>query len=314
MNWGLIGFGGIAPKFLASLEHVRGQKIYAIASKSNFDNIQLKYPQAKAYRSYEELLADPKVDVVYISTTHNFHLQNTLDAFAAGKHVLCEKPLGVNADECRQMIEAAKKSGLFLMEAIWTRFLPAYREAMKLVAKGEIGDPEMVSADFGFQGNASFDGRLFNPDLAGGSVLDVGIYPISFALDVFGRSPETVKSIIRRSKTGVDASTSMLLDFGGGKHAKLYSSVITETLQEGLIYGSRGIIRLSRFFRAQNFQVIQGGKGEKRRIPFEHTGYYHEIVEADLCIKSGLKESPIMPWGDSLRIAETMDRVLADPE
>jgi predicted dehydrogenase len=313
MNWGFIGFGRIARKFLESLSTVQGQTPYAFASRSNATALQKEFPKVKVYDTYEALLADPKVDVVYISTTHNFHCQNTIDALLAGKHVLCEKPMGISSSEIIKMTDAANKSGKFLMEAMWMRFLPAYREAMSRAKSGEIGKIKYVTANFGFRSidKLTKEGRLLNPDLAGGALFDVGVYPLTLAADLFGWQPETFVANAIKTDTGVDETIQIQLDFGGNRFAQLFGSISLITSKEAYIYGEEGFIKLPLFWKANSFSIHKGEETELIELPFKSTGYVHEIEEVIHCIKNGKIESTLFNLDDSLMSAKLVENILS---
>ena len=313
MNWGFIGFGRIARKFLESLESVDGEVPYAFASRSNAVALQAEFPNVKIYASYEAILADPAVDIVYISTTHNFHCQNTLDALEAGKHVLCEKPMGISSDQIATMMQAAKASGKFLMEAMWMRFLPAYGEAIARVKAGEIGKVSYITASFGFRSEDKLtkEGRLLNPDLAGGALYDVGVYPLTIVSDIFGWKTKNFKAHAIMSDTGVDETIQIQLDFGENRLAQVVGSVAFHTNKEACIYGETGFIRLPMFWKATSYEIVKGDDVSVVELPFQSTGYAHEIEEVRKCIKEGKVESEHFTLNDSLMSAQLVEGILS---
>ena len=314
MNWGFIGFGRIAQKFLSSLQAVEGEVAYAFASRSNAKALTEEFPNVKIYDSYDSLLADPEIDVVYISTTHNFHCANTIDALRAGKHVVCEKPMGINSHEIEQMISSAKSTGQFLMEAMWMRFLPAYREAIKMAKTGAIGKVKYMTASFGFRSleKLTKDGRLLNPDLAGGALFDVGVYPLTIAADLFGWEPKNMSIQAQIGATGVDESIQLQLDYGNGQMAQLFASIALESNKEACIYGEEGFIRMPLFWKCEAFEVVKGSEVEKISMPFISTGYAHEIIAARDSIKSGEKESNLFTLEESLASARLVEKILSN--
>ncbi|WP_323755315.1 Gfo/Idh/MocA family oxidoreductase [Roseivirga sp.] len=312
MNWGFIGFGRIARKFLSSLTSVEGETPYAFASRSNATALEKEFPDVKVYDSYEALLADPNVDLVYISTTHNFHCQNVIDALNAGKHVLCEKPMAISSEEIRKMTEVARSTGKFLMEAMWMRFLPAYREAIRRAKTGEIGAIQYITASFGFNSpNLKPDGRLLNPDLAGGALYDVGVYPLTIVSDIFGWEPNSFSADAVLSATGIDQSIQVQLSYEGGEMAQVFGSIAMNTNKEACIYGSEGFIKLPLFWKAETFEVHKNDSIEKVELPFKSTGYVHEIEEVAKCIKEGKTESSLFTLNDSLMSANLVERILS---
>lgn len=313
MNWGFIGFGRIARKFLASLEVVEGETPYAFASRSNAKALQEEFPRVKVYDSYDALLADENVDVVYISTTHNFHCQNVIDSLKAGKHVLCEKPMGISSAEILKMAKVAEETGMFLMEAMWMRFLPAYKQAITRIKAGEIGEVKHMTASFGFRSEdkLSKDGRLMNPDLAGGALYDVGVYPLTIASDLFGWEPEDFKAHAIKSATGVDESIQIQMDFGKDRLVQLFGSVALQTNKEAYIYGTKGYVRMPLFWKAQSYEIIREEEVEKFEVPFVSTGYAHEIEEVVKCITNGQQESENFSLNDSLMSAKLVENILS---
>lgn len=313
MNWGFIGFGRIARKFLESLESVDGELPYAFASRSNAIDLQKEFPNVQVYDSYEALLSDPEVDIVYISTTHNFHCQNAISALQAGKHVVCEKPMGVSSEEILEMMEIAKSCGKFLMEAMWMRFLPAYREAITRVKAGEIGVVNYITASFGFRSEDKLTqgGRLLNPDLAGGALYDVGVYPLTLISDLFGWEPVNFKAHAIKSMTGVDETIQIQLDFGNDRLAQVMGSIAMHTNKEACIYGEEGFIRLPMFWKAESYEIVKGESVQTFNSPYLSNGYAHEIIEVVKCIEQGQLESDLFKLNDSLMSARLVERILS---
>jgi predicted dehydrogenase len=225
--------------------------------------------------------------------------------------VLVEKPFAMNEREARQMVDAAKRTKRFLMEAMWTHFLPAVAHCFELTAKGAIGDPFLLHADFGF--TAEFDprSRLFNPDLGGGSLLDVGVYPVSLATRLFGE-PSKIQSSAVLGKTGVDEVAAMILEYEGGKRALLSSTIRSETGQGAVLSGTTGRIRIEpQFWCSQKLTVSGGGKQETLDLPYEGNGYPHQAREVMRCLAEGVLESPRMTQEFSLQVMRTLDRIRA---
>jgi len=313
MKWGFLGFGRIASKFLESLEATEGEVPYAFASRSNAKALSQEFPNVKIYDDYQVLLADPEIDIIYISTTHNFHCQNVIDSLRAGKHVLCEKPMGISSREIQKMITVARETGQFLMEAMWMRFLPAYREAIALVKNGGIGEVKYMTASFGFRSidKLTRDGRLLNPDLAGGALFDVGVYPLTIMSDLFGWEPKSFHAAAQLSSTGVDETIQMQFTFEGGQMAQLLGSIGIQTNKEACIYGTEGFIRLPLFWKAQSYEVVKEEEVERFDLPFISTGYAHEITEVVACVKEGRTESNQFSLNDSLMSARLVESILS---
>ncbi len=311
-KWGIMGCGNIAGKFATSLQTVSGAVLHAVASRSKNKAIEFghKYNAIKAYGHYEMLVQDPEVDAIYIATPHNLHLENALMCLDHKKAVLCEKPLTVNAGETEKLIEASRKQETFLMEAFWTRFLPSTIKLNQLLDEGIIGTCRLVQADFGY--NMPFDAnhRSYNPDLAGGALLDVGIYPINFAQMIFREIPLEINSAIIPSITGVDEQSAYIFKYPSGSLAVMNSAVNVETQHNAWIYGSEGYIHMPDFFHATKIH-IQGkdGNSDTLSVPFESTGYGYEAIEVMNCINSGKIESKIMPLSETLEIMQLMDTI-----
>ena len=306
MNWGFVGFGRIALKFMESLKHADDETIYAIASRSNAPSIASQYPDVKIYDRYEDLFNDPSVDIVYVNTTHNFHKQNVIDALRGGKHVLCEKPIGLTVAEVNEMITVAKEKRRFLMEGLWSRFLPGYREAMNQIKGGAIGEVKYVRAEFAFS-DVSHKERLYDPNLAGGSNYDVNIYNLALVHDIFGHSFSNMMLHAKKSSSGTDLSCSSILQFPEGKMAQLFSSIEMTCENAAMIYGTGGWLKMDQFWKCERF-TVNSDEGELvREFPFRSNGYYHEIQAASHCVSTGELESPLMSWQHSLELAAMVE-------
>ena len=313
MRWGFLGFGRIARKFLESLTAVESEVPYAFASRSNAESLALEFPDVQVYSSYEDLLSDDQVEVIYISTTHNFHCDQVIASLRAGKHVLCEKPMGISSQEIERIQAVAQQTGKFVMEAMWMRFLPSYQKAIEVVKSGEIGKVKYMTASFGFRSEEKLqkDGRLLNPDLAGGALYDVGVYPLTIMSDLWGWVPQTINAEAQLSETGVDESIQMQLTFPGGEMAQLFGSVALHTNKEACIYGTKGFVRMPLFWKNERFEVIKGDEIEQYKHPYLSTGYAHEIMELVECIKRGQKESKQFTLNDSLMSARLVESILS---
>jgi predicted dehydrogenase len=309
VRWGILSAGKIAGHFAEDLKKTAGAQAAAVAarSKERADGFARKYGIDRSYGSYEELARDPGVDIVYIGTTHNFHMEHTLLCLGHGKHVLCEKPFALNAGQARRMIAAARDRKLFLMEAMWSRYNPVYRKAMRWVRMGAIGEIRMLKADFGFRCAWDPQGRLLNPELAGGSVLDVGVYPIALASHLFGAQPSKMHALAHLGKTGVDEQAAMLFKYAGGGLALLSSAVRTRTPANAFVIGTEGIVWMPRFWQAKF--ALMWRRRKLPKITIGQAGYRFEAAECGRCIRAAELESPEMTLGESLAIMETMDRV-----
>ncbi len=314
IRWGILGPGSIAHKFAEGLKSAAGAELSAVGSRSqaNADRFGDEFDVPRRHGSYEALAADEKVDAVYVSSPHAMHLEHSLLCIRAGKAVLCEKPLTINLAQSGQMVAAAREAGVFLMEAVWTRFLPYMVKLRELLSAGAIGDVRMVAADFGFRAGFDPAGRLFDPNLGGGALLDVGIYTIALASMILGE-PVEVTGLAELGETGVDEQSAFVLKYAGGRLAVLYTAVRTHTPMEATIMGTEGSIRLhSPWWRGRTLTLTPaGGESEEFDLPHEGNGYNYEAVEVGQCLRAGKTESDIMPLGESLRVMKTMDRLRA---
>lgn len=311
-NWGIIGPGRIAHKFTEGLKELSNARLLAVASRvqERADAFAGKYGIERSYEGYNLLANDPDIDIVYIATPHTEHYSNTLMCLEQGKAVLCEKPMAINTWEVKSMAETAKKHASFLMEALWTRFLPSTLKVQELLEKNVIGDVQMMKADFGFVGNKDPEWRLFNKTLGGGALLDVGIYPLFLSRLILG-NPSELKAFATIGTTGVDDSCSVIMKFPEAQLAEIYASIVTDTETVATIYGTKGKIVLNRrFFAPTNIDVIyHNGKNEHIDVPSIGNGYNYEAQEVMRCIDQRLTESPMMPLRLTLDIMNMMDDV-----
>jgi predicted dehydrogenase len=310
-NWGIIGCGRIAHKFAKDIQTIPGAAIHAVATRSlaNAKNFAHAYKAVHALDSFEELLRVEGLDAVYIATPHVLHAENAIMALNAKMPVLCEKPLAMNAREVTQMIAAARANNTFLMEALWTRFMPPVNKAIELIEAGKIGELNCVKADFGFAAEFKPEGRLFNPALGGGSLLDIGIYPVFLALLLFGK-PEKIDARAILGTTGVDNVCGMLLKFPGEKLAILDSTITSDTGTEAFIFGSKGHIHVhSPWHKLTSLSLHLKGSDEVQQFDFEKKaiGYIYEAEEVMRCLANGEKQSETMPHAFSLLLIETLD-------
>ncbi len=315
LRWGILGCGRIAKKFTTSLAALPGSPLPLCASNSPGKAAAFaeEFGLPHSYDSYEALLANPDVDAIYIASTHNFHHQAVLASLEAGKHVLCEKPMAVTVEQTRDMIEKARSRDLFLMEALWTRFLPALVELRRWLQEQRIGNLQKIYACFGFQGDPNPEGRLFNPDLAGGALYDVGIYPLSIIRMIQSRVKlDKLSSEIEWSEQGVDQQSRVTLQFSDGVKAEAFCSLIREEVNELVIEGDQGQIRIPPWFHAASgLELSQGSHSE--RLDFGYNGpdsFKHQIRHVHGCIAEGLLESPIMPLDESLEMARWIEQAL----
>lgn len=315
IKWGILGCGVIANKFAKGLKLVEDAELVAVASKtmSKAQDFASRYLVKNYYDNYKDLVKNTEVDVVYIATTHNFHYENIKLCLGYGKHVLCEKSFTINALQAKEVITTARQKKLFLMEAMWTRFLPCIKELNRMLKEEIIGDIKLLKADFGFKIDWSPESRLINPNLAGGTLLDLGIYAISFARMVFRQAPSVMKSSVSFGKTNVDEHVGYLFEYEGDKKALLSTSFQVTVPHDALIAGTKGYIRVPTFYCPEEMILKLEGEDEKLvKYPFESTGYGYEAAEVNKCIREGRIESNIMPLDETLEIITTMDKLRSE--
>ena len=312
IKWGIVGTGNIAHSFASDFKYVQHGDLHAIASRSmkKASEFANKYHIPKSYDSYEKIYADEEIDVIYIATPHNFHFQNASDALQSGKAVLCEKPITVNKEECIQLIEIANSTGNFLMEAMWTYFLPPILEAQKWINDGDIGNVQYIKADFGFNANRDTNERLFDPELAGGALLDIGIYPIALAWLIYKKTPKAVTVIHKKTTTGVDSEETMIFEYSNDKVANLFASILYKMPNEAIIVGNEGYIRIPDFFMTKEAFLYKGDQLQSHFIDRRASvGYNFEVEAIQLDLLQGKRESEIVPLSTSLKHQEILEMV-----
>jgi len=311
--WGIIGLGSIAHHFVKDLALVPEAKLYGVASRSleKANNFAREYSAEKAFGSYEELLKDPLVSVVYIATPHSSHREWAIKAMKAGKHVLCEKPLGLNAVEVKEMISQAKTSGVFFMEALWTRFNPSIEAVVNRIHANEIGAIQYLHADFGFYAmDRDPQSRVLNPALGGGSLLDIGIYPIFLSYLLLGM-PESIMATSNFNESGTELQTAMIFNYKKAK-AVLYSGFTSKSSMVAQISGREGLITIdSRWHESQGFKVEKENDNdiESVSLPTLGRGYTYEIKAVHEALLQDWNEHPKWTHQDSLNLSELLDAV-----
>jgi predicted dehydrogenase len=333
-RWGVVGPGGIALRFADAMRLVEGGRITAVASRSieRADAFGDRFGVRARYGDYAALADDPDVDVVYVATPHGRHEVDARLFLEAGKPVLCEKPLALNTRQARRMVDAARSRGLFLMEALWSRFLPAYRALADVLAGGRIGEPLLVEADFGFRMPVMPGHRLFDPALGGGALLDVGIYPVQLCSLVFGGPPGRVVAAGVVGETGVDEQVAAVLHHAGGRRGGpggpgdrgegggdedglgvVKAAIRVATGCTARISGSEGWVDLPAFMHRPDHITVHGSAGvETIDGRFHGDGLRFQIDEVHRCLSGGLTESPTVPLDETLQIATTLDRIRAE--
>jgi predicted dehydrogenase len=312
-RWGILGAGKIADKFCTALDYVEGAEVYAVASR-NMDNANAfaaKYNAAKCYDHYKDLMEDEAVDIIYIATPHAFHFEQAMACLLHKKNVLCEKPMTLSYHQTLALVNTAKENAVFLMEAMWTSCMPFLEEIQSLIKADVIGTPQYVAADFGFFTPFNVESRLFKKSLGGGSLMDVGVYPVFLATALLGE-PSQLKTIAKLTSTGVDEYCNTVLQYENGATAHLVSSIIFNTAIEAEISGAKGrIIIQNPWFKATDFRLeLNDGTIEKFSMPHQSNGFEHEIKEVMYCLDNGLLESSKMPHQLTLSISKIMEEIL----
>ncbi len=316
IRWGILGAGIIAEKMAEALIEDGDSRIEAVASKSSerVGSFASRFSIPKAL-TYDQLAADPDVDIVYIATTHNFHYENARQILESGKPVIMEKPFTVNAEEARKLIELAREKNLFLLEAYWVRFLPSLIRMKEIIASGIIGDVRQVSIFFADYVPEKYKSRLVNPALAGGVTLDKGIYPVSFLCYMLDAIPSEIQSMCRFSESGVDEIVNYQFRFPSGTMAQVVSSYALKIENKAGFYGTKGFIEFPDFPSGNSFTVnIHNGSNEvtsSQQViePNPENGFICEARECVRCLREGKKESDIMPLDETLAIMKVLDRI-----
>lgn len=310
IRWGIVGAGNIANKFARAIKNVEGAELVAVASTNEERGRAFaeKYGIPSLFVGYEEMARSALVDAVYIATPHPLHKPCAELFINAGKQVLCEKPVCVNAREAKELLASAERAGVFLMEAMWTRFLPAIAEAKRIAESGEIGEIRGVSADFCYSLLPEDEPKIYQNEMAGGSLLDVGVYGLNFAAIFLGNNPESITATADVSY-GVDCQTNILMKYEGGRIASVSSAINVCKPETAYVYGTRGYIALPQFYGAE--EILVSVNGEERRISRKSIGegFEEEIYEACSCIRQGKLESNVMPMRESIAILEQMDYI-----
>jgi predicted dehydrogenase len=312
VRWGILGAGGIASSLAADITRTDGHAVTAVAARDGGRAAEFaqRYDAPRSYGSYDDLVADDEVDVVYVATTHPFHHEQALAAIGAGKPVLVEKPLTLTAAGAREVFDAAAQAGVFAMEAMWMRTNPLVRQALDLVAGGAIGEVRAVHADFAFALDYDPGHRLFDRDNGGGALLDLGIYPATLAWLVLGR-PDRMQVSGDLAPTGVDRTVAMQWSWADGATAQLFSSSAVTTPGRATISGTGGWLSLEPAFFTPTTMLVGTGGGV-RRVEIEPAGYVPQIEEVGRCLRAGLLESPMVPQAETVAILELLDGVRAE--
>ncbi|WP_298485691.1 Gfo/Idh/MocA family oxidoreductase [uncultured Maribacter sp.] len=311
IKWGILGLGNIAKKFASDLKLVPTATLHAVASRdlTKANVFANENNASKAFGTYQQLFEDKEVTVIYIATPHNNHAELSIQAMTHGKHVLCEKPLGVNEKEVRAMVAASKNNKVFLMEGLWSRFNPTIKKVKNLIDKKEIGSLNHMYADFAFYGlNREENSRLLNPSMAGGSLLDIGIYPVFLAYLFLGK-PETILATSNFHSTGVEIQTSIIFNYKNAQ-AILYSGLNSTTQTIAEFSGSEGSILIpSRWHEAQGYQLKKENESSFFSMPRNGLGFTYEIEEVHQCILKNKTESELWNHQNSIDLAQLLDSI-----
>ncbi len=312
-NWAILGCGKIARKFSSDLKLVSGARLYAAASRDpqRAQDFAAEMGFEKFYGSYEEMVADPEVDIVYIATPHSHHREHAMLCLNHKKAVLCEKAFAINLQEAREMVQCAKSNRTFLMEAFWTMFQPSFRKAMEILKTGELGMLRHVHSDFAFNGPYDPEKRLYNIALGGGSLLDIGIYPVFAALTSLGK-PEKIKAIADFSPSGAEETIGMLFRYPEGRMASLVSSFASFSPVQTEYWCENGYLVLNTRWHAPTSITIGRAGEQVETWPSGHKegfGYQYEAEHVMKCLDEGKIESDMMPWQLSLDLMETLDLI-----
>lgn len=311
-NWAVLGCGKIARKFSSDLRLLPNARLYAAASRDEekahaFAN---ETGFEKAYGSYEAMVSDPAVDIVYVATPHSHHHEHVMLCLKHGKAVLNEKAFALTLHEAKEMVEEARKRGIFLMEAFWTRFQPSFKKIVEICQSGNLGALKIVRSDFAFNAPKNPENRLYNLALGGGSLLDIGIYPVFAALSVLGK-PEMIKAVANFAPSGAEESIAMAFRYPGGELASLYSSFAAHSFVTSEYNFERGSVRMMRRWMAPTTVVVWHDDNTEETFSFENKGlgYQFEAAHVMDCLDEGKTESPMMPLDFTLDLMETLDRI-----
>lgn len=315
VKWAILGCGKIARKFASDLQYVKNGKLIAIAARDHAtaEKFAKEFPVKHIHGSYQSLVENSEVDVIYVATPHGLHYEHVMLCLEHKKAVLCEKAFALNSKQAKEMIEFAKAQKVFLMEALWSKFLPHYQQLMDMLKSKTLGDIKSLLINFGFVPQAPVAPRLYDPALGGGSLLDIGIYNVFFALSILGR-PDEIEASMTPSSTNVDEQCAMLFKYKSGAFAQLFCTFSSNLATEADINGEKGRIRLTTRFYEPNSVVeyYPGPVSTKQIINVKKEpgfGYWYEAQHVTDCLQQGLTESPVMKFSDTLELMETLDRI-----
>lgn len=311
IKWGIVGLGNIASQFASDLVLIENAELTAVASRdlAKAEEFGGKFNALRMYNSYDLLFEDSEVEIVYIATPHNSHVELSIKALESGKHVLCEKPMALSYQDARRVIEASKKHNRFFMEAFWTRFIPSVQDVLQKISNGIIGDINYIKADFAFHGSETENKRLFDKELGGGALFDIGVYPLFLSYIVLGYPKEILAKAIKH-KNNVDLQTSMILQYESGQSV-LHASIVSESDIKAVISGTEGRIELNTpWFVADGYSLFKNE--EKEAVVTLQTlgkGYSHEIIECQNCILNNEIESKLWSHQNCLDLSRIVEEI-----
>ena len=313
MKIGILGAGKIAGTVAATLVQMQEMECVAVASRDleKAKAFADRFGFRKAYGSYEEMLSDPEVELVYIATPHSHHYEHIMLCLEYGKHVLCEKAFTINADQASRVAEEAEKRGLYLAEAIWTRYMPSRRIINNVLASGVIGTPNTLTANLSY---VIYDKeRIVRPELAGGALLDIGVYGLNFALMHFGSDIASIGSAVQMTDEGVDAMESITIFYNDGRMAVLTHSIYARSDRKGIIHGDKGYLVVENINNPQSVSVydLQDNLVERYDVPAQISGYEYQFLEAERCIRAGKLQADSMPLSETVYVMDVMDDLRA---
>jgi len=315
VRWGILGCGRIAGKFASDLRLVENAVLAAVASrdKLNADSFGKASGADRVYYNYEDLANAKDVDIIYVATPHGLHFEHVMLCLEHGKAVLCEKAFAINARQANVMIGTARKKNLFLMEALWSKFIPSYQKMMQMIEEDKLGKINNVLINFGFIPQAPVAPRIFDPALGGGTLLDIGVYNVFFALAALGK-PHSIEACMTPAATGVDEQCAILFRYNNGAIAQLFSSFSSHLPTEANISGDKGRLLLGhRFYAPESTLEYYPGRYDTKQIveveKVKGWGYHYEIAHAGECLRKGLTESPVITHADTLLLMETLDEI-----
>ena len=311
IKWGIIGPGTIANAFAQEVHNTEKGKLIAVYGR-NEDKARKfakEYNLQKHYSNIDDFLNDKEIDAVYIATPHSHHMEYAIKCIKAKKHILCEKPFSYNKKTSEKVLSLAKENNVFIMEALWTLFLPAVNKAKSWIDEGKIGKVKMITADFGFESEVDVNSRLYNPNLAGGALLDVGIYPILLSNFIMNDIPKEINATAVMTSTNVDESDVISLKYKNNSLASLTCSIASDTDNTAVIYGEKGKIVIPKFWMSKNAYLYTKNEELSFQDNYEGTGYMYEIMEANECILNEKLESSIASHKFTLDLANIMDDI-----